>query len=251
MMETNYFKRKYPRIKDENEYLERKYPERGRILKRGITSGHLPEVRGDSFKIFLGYGVALLLCFFLIFLDLTVGLQKYPYLPEHYALIGILPLLLLSIAVLVSYHPKTWDDKCPVIYENGFSVITGYVSFSNVDMIGYGFSIDGGRFIRVIVKDKDWKSSILVREREYLNDFFDCLIDSLKKESQGVLWINYNFSELHQLLKTEKKKRGNKVSYLSLLKSHYKGQSGPDTEWERFVDEKLIASRNRFWMSVR
>ncbi len=236
MRETEYLERKYPQIQRENEYLERKYPERGKNLRTGELFGIFSKgIRRGKIKLFIYAILANVMLLSLILSNIMVygvGIFINGGLEYNLLLLVMVLLFILSIGGAIAYNPKTWDNL-PMIYENGISTsFSPFLSFSDVDEIGYGIQVDGGRFIELFSRKRPWKKCPLVREREYANEFFLFLIRILKEKCPNVPWKKYES--------------------IGLIKhgwQYHPGlqMRGPDEEWEQFVDEKLIAAKNRFW----
>jgi len=206
----------------------------GSVLKTGellgIFSGGVKrgKIRLFSYAI-LSIFVILLLAFYVV---TESGPEVFISGGIEYNL--LLPVLVLSFILAlggaIAYNPKTWN-MLPVIYENGISTsFSPFLAFSDIDEIGYGFQVDGGRFIELFSRKRPWKKCPLVREREYANDFFVFLIEILKKKCPDVPWKKYQSKELIK----------NGWNYDPTLRAR-----GPDPTWENYHDAKLETVRER------
>ena len=172
-----------------NEYDENK----GRVIARGITRRPFLHDPKERRKLFFMYVFAFLVSS--VFLILVIIHPTESLIKNIVAYTGLIFVIIISVISIWLYAPSKWD-WIPVAYENGISYYDSpYIPYSEIHLIGYGKLPDGNRYIHVFSRNRKWQQCPIIREDEYINNYYDAVEAILRDKCRNVPWVEMEWLE--------------------------------------------------------
>jgi hypothetical protein len=193
-----------------NQKLNKTDSYKGRLLYEAVTNEHILNSIERQKQFFKHYVVILIGCIVLI-VGITYALFTMDLDSGDIAGIMILYLIMIPILYISIWGITNISFSKDQIYENGISSFThtlrDYLNdnifhrYEEITKIGWGYGVTRAernkqfRFVAIYVNN-EYRHTTVFDDDKNINDFFDILINTLKKKCPNVPWIQMDWKAL-------------------------------------------------------